>query len=132
MELLTGHTSPETAYLVADYPYGFTLRCQIRFWLEYKPKFGYRLMSQTSNPKKPGLVWNKPKGSTYRTLGVMFLDEQAHVSWAGLDAYRALDEVQRYGATYGAAFDAKQQAIYTALLAWSTAYEARKQAQASA
>ena len=30
MTVLTGHTSPETAYVVSDYPYGFRLRCQIR------------------------------------------------------------------------------------------------------
>jgi hypothetical protein len=35
-QILTDHTSPETAYLVEDYPYGFRLRCQIRYWLEYR------------------------------------------------------------------------------------------------
>jgi hypothetical protein len=27
MTILTGHTSPEIAYLINDYPYGFRLRC---------------------------------------------------------------------------------------------------------
>lgn len=76
---LTGHVSPETAFVVADYPYGFRLRCQIRYWLEFKKGFGYRLVSQTSNPKKPVLVWNKPKAGTYHALAVLCLDEIGHV-----------------------------------------------------
>src|SRR5262245_27354986 len=28
---LIGHTSPDTAYLVLDYPYGFQLRTEIRY-----------------------------------------------------------------------------------------------------
>ena len=61
MEILKGHTSPETAYLVRDYPYGYTLRCQIRYWLEHKPGKGVRFVSQTTNPKRPGIVWNGEK-----------------------------------------------------------------------
>src|SRR5215475_9411123 len=87
MEILKGHTSPETAYLVDDYPYGYTLRCKIRYWLEFKPGKGFRFVSQTTNPKK-GHVWNKPKASTYcRFGGCMFLDEKGHVHWAGLSEY---------------------------------------------
>ncbi len=70
MQTLSGHATPETAYLVEDYPYGFRLRCQIRFWLEFKKGHGFRLVSQTSNPKTEaarglpaGTVWNKPKAS---------------------------------------------------------------------
>lgn len=45
-------------------------------------------MSQTSNPKVPGLVWNKPKASTYAKFGgCMFLDDENHVHWAGLSEY---------------------------------------------
>jgi len=33
-----GHVIQETAYLIADYPYGRTLRCQRRVWLESDPK----------------------------------------------------------------------------------------------
>ena len=44
--------------------------------LEYKPKKGYRFVSQTTNPKRPGKVWNKPKASTYSKLGgAMYLNE---------------------------------------------------------
>jgi hypothetical protein len=48
LQLLFGHTSPETAYVVEDYPYGFRLRCKIRYWLEFKAKKGFRLVSQTT------------------------------------------------------------------------------------
>lgn len=88
MQILSNHTSLETAYLVDDYPYGFRLRCTIRYWLEYHPKRGFRFVSQTSNPKRPGLVWNKPKASTYcRFGGAMYLDDVGHVHWAGLTEY---------------------------------------------
>lgn len=87
LTILKGHISPETAYVVDDYPYGFRLRCQIRYWLEYKPNHGVRLMSQTSNPKR-GNVWNKPKGSTYsRFGGCMVLDDKGHCTWIGLGEY---------------------------------------------
>ena len=46
MEILKGHVSPATAYLVNDYPYGFRLRCQIRYWLEVHPRLGVRLSEQ--------------------------------------------------------------------------------------
>lgn len=88
LTILKDHISPETAYIVADYPYGFRLRCQIRYWLEYKPGKGIRCISQTSNPKKPGLVWNKPKASTYcRFGGALWLDAAGHVQFAGLTPY---------------------------------------------
>ncbi len=80
-KFLTGHTSPETAFVVDDYPYGFRLRCQIRYWLEHCPKKGTRFCSQTTNPKVLGTVWNKPKKSTYCMTGVMFADEKGHVQW---------------------------------------------------
>jgi len=54
MQILKGHISPETAFIVDDYPYGFRLRCKIRYWLEYNPKHGFRFVSQTTNPKRAG------------------------------------------------------------------------------
>lgn len=85
VQVLGGHTSAETAYLVEDYPYGFQLRCKIRYWVETATKGAakgrMRFMSQTTNPKRPGEVWNKPKASTYTELAVMYLDEINHVQW---------------------------------------------------
>jgi hypothetical protein len=84
MKALNGHTSAETAYLVEDYPYGWRHRCKIRYWLELKPKNGYRFVSQTTNPRVAGEPWNKPKASTYSDFAVMYLDEEKHVQHAGL------------------------------------------------
>jgi hypothetical protein len=126
-ELLIGHTTPETAYVVDDYPYGFRLRCKIRYWLEYHPKRGFRLVSQTSNPKRGG-VWNKPKASTYaRFGGAMYLNDEGHVTWAALNEYSDAAECQQYVDTYGAAVP---EGGRKALMAWAaakTAYEANRQ-----
>jgi hypothetical protein len=83
---LYGHTSEATAYVVDDYPYGFRERTQIRYWLEHKPKKGWRFVSQTLNPKTGR--WNKPKASTYAEWGAaMYLDENGHVQWTGVGPY---------------------------------------------
>lgn len=96
MEILKGHISPETAYVIDDYPYGVRLRCKIRYWLEYTPKRGFRLVSQTSNPKR-GNIWNKPKASTYcRFGGCMYLNNEGHVEWSGLTEYSSGAEAQAY------------------------------------
>jgi hypothetical protein len=86
---LYGHTSPETAYVVDDYPYGFRLRCKIRYWVEFKAGKGYRFCSQTTNPKIADReVWNKPKASTYALVAAcMFLDSSDHVEWSALTEY---------------------------------------------
>ncbi len=72
--VLHGHVSPETAYVVDDYPFGFTLRCQIRYWVETKKSHGQRLVSQTTNPKKLN-DWptaNKPKPGTYADVVILY------------------------------------------------------------
>jgi len=103
MQILSGHNAPETAYIIDDYPYGFRLRCQMRCWIE-TTKHGQRFVTQTSNPKKAGLVWNKPKLSTYSDLAVMYLDEQGHIQHAGFPfAYRDEEELDAFISTYGAA-----------------------------
>lgn len=97
MEILKGHRSPETAYVVNDYPYGFRLRCKIRYWLEEHPTHGTRFVSQTTNPKRPGEFWNKPKPSTYaRFAGCLYLNEEGHILWTGLTEYNTADEAQQW------------------------------------
>lgn len=83
MKTLSGHISPETGYLVSDYPYGWQLRTQIRYWIETKKGFGQRFMSQTLSPKTG--KWNKPKAGTYSVLAVMVEDESnGHISFETL------------------------------------------------
>lgn len=92
---LYGHTSPQTAYLIDDYPHGFRDRCKKRVWLEFKAKQGFRLVEQTSQSWYPGsgetappdalLRWAKPKASTYVGVAAcMYLDAQDHVQWEAL------------------------------------------------
>lgn len=94
MKTLIGHTSPETAYLVDDYPYGYTLRCKIRYWTEYSPKHGMRFCSQTTDPRKISNHWNKPKKGTYADLIVLYLDEKQHVTGTSVSfAYDDADKI---------------------------------------
>lgn len=96
MTLLIGHSSPETAYVIADYPYSFTLRCKMRVWIEYKQNKGFRLVRQTSNPKRSH-TWNAEKYSTYSRFGMaMYLDGEQHVQSTGLHEYTAHEQVQSW------------------------------------
>lgn len=126
MQILSGHTSPETAYLVDDYPYGFSLRCKIRYWLEFNAKRGFRFVSQTTNPKR-GHSWNKPKASTYyRFGGAMFLDDIGHVQWTGLSEYSSATEAKAFAETYGAGVPEAGRSILEKWIAGKTAYEANR------
>ena len=77
MKTLVGHTSQDSALICSDYPYGFRLRCQIRYWVETKKGFGQRFVSQTLNPKTG--KWNKPKAGTYNVIAILIEDEIGHV-----------------------------------------------------
>ena len=132
LEVLSGHTSQETAYVVDDYPYGFVLRCKIRFWLEYKRGHGFRLVSQTTNPKRTDAeVWNKPKASVYNLLGVMGLNSEGHVTWEGCSAYD-FDKLAEFEAVYGEHFDETQRGVCKAARLAYERYQARKASQAVA
>jgi len=58
-----------------NYPYG-RLQCHITFQVEFKPKKGFRFVTQTTNPKTGKI--NKPKNSTYSQFMVMHKDENEH------------------------------------------------------
>lgn len=73
MKLLVGHVSEETAKIVEDYPYGFVLRCRIRYWIEHRKGMGFRFCSQTLNPKSG--KWNSPKRGIYVPLAIMTEEE---------------------------------------------------------
>lgn len=127
MQILTGHISPDTAYIVADYPYGFRLRCKIRYWLEFKPKVGFRFVSQTTNPKRDGEVWNKPKASTYcRFAGCMFLDDAGHVQWDGLTEYSNGAECKAWADKFGEGVPEAGRATFNGWVAAKAAYDANR------
>ena len=127
MKFLKGHVSPETAYVVKDYPYGYRLRCKIRYWLETNNRQGSRLCSQTANPKLDGEVWNKPKCSTYaRFGGVMYLDEQEHVTWTGLTQYTDVAEIREWIEVYGEGMNEDVAKLARTWLAAKELYELRR------
>jgi hypothetical protein len=128
LQLLSGHTSPETAYLVEDYPYGFRLRCKIRYWLEYKAKKGFRFVSQTTNPKRPGEVWNKPKASTYAMFGgAMYLDDNGHVQFAALGEYSSGAEAKAWADKYGEAVPEVGKTLLAKWVAAKVAYDTNRE-----
>lgn len=130
MKLLSNsHVSPETAFVVNDYPYGFRLRCKIRYWIEYNERHGFRFVSQTTNPKRPGEVWNKPKASTYAKLGAaLYFDEEGHVQWTGLSEYSSGAEAKAWLDIYAEAVPEAGLMMTRRWIAAKLAYDgARKQ-----
>jgi hypothetical protein len=112
VQILRGHVNKESAFVVDDYPYGFRLRCKIRYWLEHNSR-GTRFVSQTTNPKVAVEVWNKPKASTYAVapdLTVMFKDEQGHVNWTSVNGYAWPEHVQTFRDQVGALLNAEELA----------------------
>lgn len=93
-KFIFNHTSPETAFEVKDYPYGFRLRTSIFYWIETIAKKGDRFCSYTINPKNGRA--NAPKKSTFSNLGAMFLDENNHVHWLGVTIYSNREEVKTF------------------------------------
>lgn len=87
---LHGHNSPETAYLIEDYPYGRVLRCKKRIWLETGTKGAgkgqVRACEQTTNPKKDN-IWNKVHHGIYQGFILMYLDEIGQVQFYNLYKY---------------------------------------------
>lgn len=130
MTVLHGHTTQDTAHLTEDYPYGRSLRCQRKEWLEYKPKFGYRLVTQTSNPKRNDDWRNKPHAGQYSMWAVMLQDPNegdtfGHISWTGLgiNGPDPGDHVRLYASGVLDQLDLKETGLYRALLKISRKYD---------
>lgn len=127
MQILKGHVSPETAFVVDDYPYGFRLRCKIRYWIEFSKTRGFRFVSQTTNPKRAGEVWNKPKASTYARFGAaMFLDDNGHVEWSGLSEYCDGAQAAEWSAKFREGVPQDGLSIHDAWVVGKTAYDAAR------
>ncbi len=108
MEVLKGHETPETAYIVEDYPYGFRLRCKKRYWVEWKAGRGARLWEQTTNPKQGNLWTNKPKAGTFAYFGLgLFLDSNGHVAAETLSQYADSEQAEEFLRRYGEATPAE-------------------------
>lgn len=113
-----GHVSPETAYVVDDYPWGFRLRTTIRYWVESKDakNGGQRFCSQTINPKTG--CWCKPKYSTYYSVVVMYLDEKDHIHWDCLSNHSYEEQVNEFKETHWNFLDAFQKDKVRLATAW--------------
>ena len=104
--VLNNQPTEDKPYLVNDYPYGFRLRCKIRYYVE-TTKRGQRFVSQTLNPKTN--QWNKPKKSTYLQILLIGLNEKNHVTYDGISMY-SLEEAIKFNEKY-AKFLNKYQTI---------------------
>ena len=103
-----GHTDPDTALVVEDYPYGFTLRTQIRYWIESN-KRGDRFVSQTLNPKTG--QWNKPKASTYNEVKVMYREpDTGYIRADALSLYDDAETIERFRTITAGHLSKSQQA----------------------
>ena len=101
------HNSMETAYVIADYPYG-RLRTLMRVWIETRPKMGQRVMEQTQNPKNGR--WNKAHASTYSDIRGMVFDEKGHIEHHGWSmAYSGKPETEKFLVRFGAFLDEEQK-----------------------
>jgi len=129
--LLHGHTSADTAYVVADYPYGFRLRCQIRYWIETKQGKGQRVVSQTTNPKVAGTVWNKPKASTYSMVRVLYIDTNGHVQNWAVSPYSDDDEIAQFRSTFCLGLTQRDRDVLDSFVKARQAYRARRDAAAA-
>lgn len=119
MKTLSGHTNEEKAYVVEDYPYGFRLRTQIRYWIE-TTKHGQRFVSQTLNPKTG--AWNKPKSSTYDEIKVMVLNEEnGHIECESLRFNDSEEKISRFEVEHAAALDERAHKVIKHLRAHNAA-----------
>ena len=76
-----GFLEQNKTILIKNYPYGFTKRTNIKYWVE-TTKRGGRFCSQTLNPKTQN--WNKPKKSTYDALKFLVIDSTGKITTISL------------------------------------------------
>lgn len=122
--VLHGHTSPETAYVVENYPSG-GLRCKKRYWVETATrgakKGDQRLMQQTTDPKKAGEFWNNAHPSNYSMMVVLYNDGIGHVHAWEISMY-SLYGVREYRNHLSGVYEQltdEQRKQYDLVAAWS-------------
>lgn len=67
------HNNEQNALIVQNYPYGFRLKTQAKYFIETTNK-GDRLVFITLNPKTN--KWNNPKKSTYSDIMVLIKEKE--------------------------------------------------------
>jgi len=125
---LHGYTSMEDSYQVDDYPYGYTLRCKIRYWMEWKDGKGFRHWSQTTNPRKAVEVWNKPKSSVYCRYGGVLLrkEDNGHIFWNGLSGHENLRTMVEFKDRYAYTMPESARHELDMLIEAKTLYDSRQ------
>lgn len=78
---------------IENYPYGYTMRTTMYKWIEFNTKRGFRVCSQTINPKTG--ILNKPKQSTYSPFAWL-TQENGRVEVHGMDLYH-LTDIEKLG-----------------------------------
>lgn len=117
-EYFYDHTSQETGKVVEDYPWGFTLRTTIRYWVETKEakKGGQRFVSQTMNPKTG--AWCAPKRGIYYPLILMVLDEKGHVHYENWSHNSSEESIAKFRETHLAHLTEYQREVLKEILAY--------------
>jgi len=77
---------------VLDYPWGFRLRTTLYNFIEFDKKKGYRLCTQTIDPKTGRLC--APKKSTYYRLIVRYYNEDGHIK-ALYFSFNGVEEINK-------------------------------------
>ena len=94
------HRDKESAYIIPDYPYGATLRCELRIWMDFDEKRGYRFCRQTYHPIS--LRENRAKKDTYMPLaGFMYVGQDDRIYVLGLSEYSGLEDIREFVQKYG-------------------------------
>lgn len=109
---ILGATSFNNAYVVDDYPYGFTQRTKKAYYVEYKAGKGkgYRLVEVTLNPKTG--QWNKPKAGIYCTAIALYLDDNGHVKSTGVTPYSNTEAFKTFAETYELSPEVQEDIAY--------------------
>jgi hypothetical protein len=85
-EILNPQPTKENPFEIDGYPYGWKLRTKARYWVETNKTYGQREMLQTLNPRSQ--QWNKPKGSTYASIVILYRDtENGHIECYHFSGY---------------------------------------------
>lgn len=94
---LAGHTNPENAYVVHNYPYG-RYRTDMRYWIESTSR-GDRLCTQSLNPKTGN--WNNPHKSTYSDIMVLKKDPvTGHVVTDSIGSWEGEERINDFTSKY--------------------------------
>ena len=112
-----GHTSPDTAYVVSDYPWGFRLRTTIRYWIETSTakNGGQRFCRQTIDPRSGR--WCAPKKGTYWSIAVMFLDDEDHVGFDALSMHDNGEAIASFKENHLDSLDEYQKSVLKEIIA---------------